>query len=74
MEGRRADDRLICGYCGRKMVPRTISYQGRVERSVRAVLYSDVLRLRRPNTAMDMGLLVILVVLFVVRCIADMQR
>ena len=33
-EGRRADDRVTCGYCGRKMVPRIISYQGRVERSV----------------------------------------
>lgn len=33
-EGRRNDDRVKCGYCGRKMVPRIISYQGQVERSV----------------------------------------
>jgi cold shock CspA family protein len=33
-EARRVDDRVTCGYCGRKMVPRIISYQGRVERTV----------------------------------------
>lgn len=33
-EGRRVDDRVTCGYCGRKMVPRIISYQGQVERTV----------------------------------------
>ncbi|WP_161827373.1 cold shock domain-containing protein [Steroidobacter agaridevorans] len=30
----RGDDRVRCGHCGRKMVPRLISYQGQVERSV----------------------------------------
>ncbi|WP_129779430.1 cold shock domain-containing protein [Peristeroidobacter soli] len=33
-DGRRSDDRVKCGNCGRKMVPRIISYQGQVERSV----------------------------------------
>ena len=31
---RRGDERVKCGYCGRKMVPRILSYQGQVERSV----------------------------------------
>lgn len=33
-ENRRVDDRVTCGYCGKKMVPRIISHQGQVERSV----------------------------------------
>lgn len=33
-DGRHGDDRVKCSYCGRKMVPRIISYQGQVERSV----------------------------------------
>lgn len=31
---RRSDDRVKCGHCGKKMVPRILSYQGQVERSV----------------------------------------
>lgn len=33
-EARRGDDRVTCDHCGRRMVPRIISYQGQVERSV----------------------------------------
>lgn len=32
--GRRGDDRVECTSCGRKMVPRIITYQGVVDRSV----------------------------------------
>jgi cold shock CspA family protein len=28
------DDRVKCGHCGKKMVPRILSYQGQVERSI----------------------------------------
>lgn len=30
----RLDDRVVCGACGRRMVPRVITYRGSVERTV----------------------------------------
>lgn len=33
-QGRARDDRVLCNYCQRKMVPRLITYRGDVERTV----------------------------------------
>jgi cold shock CspA family protein len=33
-QGRARDDRVVCGYCQRRMVPRLITHRGNVERTV----------------------------------------
>lgn len=62
-ESYRSDDRVKCSCCGRKMVPRLISYQGQVERSVCpfcAETYCDFLV---PSTSLWVWVAVAVVVL-----------
>lgn len=67
VEGRRRDDRVKCGSCGRAMVPRIISYQGQVERSVCpfcAETYCDFLASSTPRWVW-VALVVFVLVVFV---------
>jgi cold shock CspA family protein len=71
-EGRRGDDRVKCGYCGKKMVPRILSYQGQVDRSVCpfcAETYCDFLL--PPSPLWRWLMLVVFVLVIFVGCLAS---
>lgn len=68
----RRDDRVECGHCGRKMVPRIISYYGEVERSVCpfcAETYSNFMLPSSPTPLWRWVALVIFVLVTFVACL-----
>lgn len=62
---RLSDDRVKCGHCGKKMVPRILSYQGQVERSVCPFCAETYFELLAPETSLWRWLVIAVFVLFV---------
>ncbi len=40
-ENRRRDDRITCPHCGRKIVPRLVTYRGDPEHSLLSLLWNN---------------------------------